>query len=82
MPFLALIVAATALSARCLNASIANRTGRRNARITEVRQQFECGDASSDDDSKRKICQGGFLRVFLRLRKDPSSIRIANWKFE
>lgn len=44
MVFLALTAAAAALSAGSLSASVANPTGRRNARITVARQRFEWGN--------------------------------------
>ncbi|KAF6219611.1 hypothetical protein HO133_004080 [Letharia lupina] len=44
MVFLALTAAAAALSAGSLSASVANPTGRRNARITRARQRFEWGN--------------------------------------
>lgn len=48
MPFVALTVAAAALSARSPNASIASRTGSRNARITKGHQRFKWKDTTKD----------------------------------
>ena len=44
MRTLVLIVAAAALSARSLSASVASPAGWRSARITKARHQFNCGE--------------------------------------
>ena len=57
MRSLVLIVAATALSARFLSASVASPTGWRSARITKARHRFNCGGAASALRSKMKTRQ-------------------------
>ena len=72
MRTLVLIVAAAALSARSLSASVASPTGWRSARITKARHQFSCGDAVSAIRSKMKSDQytQSVLCMFLRRRNN------------
>ena len=57
MPFLALTVAAAALSARSLNASVANLSEMSNARTTMARPRSEWERTINVVGLKRELCQ-------------------------
>lgn len=80
MPFLAPTVAAAALPAGSLNASFANPKGRRSARITVARQQFEKGDTQWYwfEEGTIPMLSGKVDCVSLRLRSDTNGIRTAD----
>ena len=68
MRTLVLIVAAAALSARSLSASVASPAGWRSARITKARHQLNCEDVASAIRLKMKSDQytQNVLCMFLR----------------